>query len=632
MSVRLSVLIFSSYALLSLVFTYPLVFNLTTHVPGAVEGDVPVYIWNLWWMKHSLLEWHSPLFSDFVFAPYGVSLAFHAFVFLKAFVAVPLQALMSAWTAYNLLILFTFAMAGYAMFLLARHLTGDLYAAWVAGLVYAFSPYMLTRGLGHLNYLSGEWIPLYILCLMRLLETRQRCWAVAGSAFLLLTAYCEYYYLIYLTLFTVFYLGWRFWRDKRELLHREFLRGFALMGILSLSGFAPILWILFGTTQSDYLYGGWGATAKLGADLLAFVTPPPGSFLYGDMGAGLYQVFSGGNAVEGTVFIGFTVLGLVGFCAVRLRYIEEIKPWLWGTLGFFLFSLGPLLHVGGDFVFSLGPVRFALPLPYIILRYLPLVKGARVPARFDIMVMLGLAVLVAFVLWHLRSRWRCADRWTLLVAFLVCLEYVRLPYPTAKIEIPSVYEEIARDARDVVVLDIPLGWRTGWGDTGRSLDRQQLYQIVHGKRLVGGFASRIPEAELRQISALPGVGQLLALQEELPAPVSPTAARRGAIRAQLLELLDHLPPFVKERALGDVSVANFLQGTSTEREITQGAVQAGTLVDLVEEVNLGYVILHPPYSEDAAIRLYIESGLPLHKFYEYGGVIGYKVTNNRGTY
>ncbi len=629
MSVRLSVLIFSSYALLSLVFTYPLVINLTTHVPGEVEGDVPVYIWNLWWMKHSLLEWHSPLFSDFIFAPYGVSLAFHAFVFLKAFIAVPLQALMSAWMAYNLLILFTFAMAGYAMFLLARHLTGDSHAAWVAGLVYAFSPYMLTRSLGHLNYLSGEWIPLYILCLMRLIETRQRRWAVAGSVFLLLTAYCEYYYLIYLTLFTGFYLGWRFWRNKQELLHAEFLRHFALMGALALVGFAPILWILFATAQSDYLYGGWGATAKLGADLAAFVTPPPGSLLYGDIGAELYEVFSGGNAVEGTVFTGYIALGLAVFCAVRLHSVEVIKPWLWSTLGFFLFSLGPLLHIGGDFVFSLGPVRFALPLPYIILRYLPLVKGARVPARFDIMVALGLAVLVAFALWHLRSHWRRADSWTMLIALLVCLEYVRSPYPTAKIEVPVAYEEIALDTRDVVVLDIPLGWRTGWGDTGRSLDRQQLYQIVHGKRLVGGFASRIPEEELRRVSALPGVGQLLALQEALPAPASPTASRRGAIRAQLLELLDHLPSFVKERALGDVSVVNFLQGTSTEREITQQAERTQNLRDLVEKVNLGYVMLHPPYSENIAIRRYIETGLPLQKFYERDGVIGYRVINEK---
>ena len=58
--------------------------------------------------------------------------------------------------------------------------------------------------------------------------------------------------------------------------------------------------------------------------------------------------------------------------------------------------LAYLLHVGGDFIFGVGSLRFAVPLPYVVVRYLPLIKGARVAARFDIMVALGLAVLSAY--------------------------------------------------------------------------------------------------------------------------------------------------------------------------------------------------------------------------------------------
>lgn len=614
-----------SYALLSLLFTYPLVTQLNTHVPGRLEGDIPVYIWNLWWMKQSLLEWHSPLFSEHIFAPYGVSLAFHAFVFLKAFIAVPLQAFMSAWTAYNLLILSTFTMAGFAMFLLARHLTRDVFAAWVAGVAYAFSPYMLTRGLGHLNYLSSEWMPLYILCLLKLVDSSERRWALGGSAFLLLTAYCEYYYLIYLALFTAIYLIWCYIHRPDRILCGDFVRNFLLMGALAALGFAPILSMLLGTEQSDYLYGGWGATAKLGADALAFVVPPPGSLLYGDIGSSLYDVFSGGNAIEGTVFVGFVALALVLLVSVRLRTDKAIQFWLLGALVFFLLSLGPLLHVGGDFVFGGGPVRFAVPLPYVGLRFIPLVKGARVPARFDIMVALCVAVLIAYALWHMRGRWRHANRWTVLVAILLCLEYLRLPYPTAPVHIPIAYREVAADPRDVAVLDVPLGWRTGWGDTGRTFDRQQLHQIVHGKRLIGGFASRIPERELERILSLPGIGTLLELQQDLPKPIGPTAARRGAIRMQLVELLEHLPDSVRERIVRDPSVANFIANTSAERERVLSTPRVGQLGDLVESVQLGYVFLHPPYSTHLPIRTHIETQLPVEVFYERDGLIGYRV-------
>ena len=143
-----------SYLLCSLVFTYPLVFRLTTHVPGG-KGDVPIYIWNLWWMKKALSEGISPLFCDYIFVPYGAALVLHTFVFLKAVLAMPLQWLCSAWTTYNILILATFAAAGWGMFLLARYLTGDGRAAWIAGLIYAFSPYMLTRSLRGPNKPSG---------------------------------------------------------------------------------------------------------------------------------------------------------------------------------------------------------------------------------------------------------------------------------------------------------------------------------------------------------------------------------------------------------------------------------------------------------------------------------------------
>jgi hypothetical protein len=618
-----------SYLLCSLVFTFPLVLRLTTHVPGEVEGDVPVYIWNLWWMQHALSTGISPLFTDYIFAPYGASLAFHAFVFLKAFIAIPLQWFCSAWTAYNLLILLTFALAGYGMFVLARHLTGDRRAAWVAGLLYAFSPYMLTRGLGHLNYLSGEWMPLYVLCLIRLLETRERRWAVWGALCLLLTAYCEYYYLIYLTMFTALYLGWRFRSDRAAVLDRTFLGLFALMGGIAAVGFAPILWLLFGTEQSGYLYGGWGASAKLGADLLAFITPPPGSLLYGDIGAGLYEVFSGGNAVEGTVFAGYVALGLAATCILRLRGDGAVRAWLFITLAFFLLSLGPILHIGGEFVFGIGPVRFAIPLPYVIVRYLPLLKGARVAARFDIMVALGLAVLGAYGVRYWLGRVARPGRWTVAIVLLIALEYLRLPYPVAAIDMPGAYEEIGRDGRDLVVMEVPLGWRTGWGSTGRSLDRQQLFQIVHGKRLLGGFASRMPEEELRRMVALPGIGRLLELQEELPAPYSPTAARRPFIRGQMRELLQHMPDILLERLMLDESVRNFLADTSVEQQIAERAPRSEALTGLVEAVGLGYVFVHPPYSGYAPILNYLETGLPLERFYERDGVLGYKVAEQQ---
>lgn len=616
-----------SYILCSLLFTYPLVLRLSTHVPGEATGDIPVYIWNLWWVRESLLAGISPLSSDFIFAPQSVSLAFHPLVFVKAFLALPLLSLVSAWTAYNLLVLFTFSAAGYAMHLLARQLTGSAPAAWIAGLVYGFSPFMLARGQGHLNYLSSEWMPLYILCLLRLLATGRRRWAVGAGIFLLLTAYCEYYYLIYLTLFTFLYLAYRAWRAPADILDRCFLTNFGLMGLIAAIGFSPILWALFRLRESSYLYGGWSGSAKLGTDLLAFVAPPPGSLLYGDVCQALYRKFSGGNAMEGTVFVGYVVLGLVAWAIWRLRQEEAVRPWLWLALIYSLLSLGPLLHIGGDFVFGAGPVRFAVPLPYIAIHYLPLIKGARVPARFDIMVELCLAVLCAFSLRTLLQR--TARVWLLAlgIASLIALECFRLPYPTSEVSIPAIYRQIAADERDVSVLEVPLGWRTGWETTGRSFDAQQLYQTVHGKRLIGGFAARVPPSQLEEMSNLPGVRGLLDLQERIEIPEPPTAHRRLEIARQMMELIEHLPDFAAARVMRDASVQKFLGGSAPPTALGAPSAEMvkGQGLELVEQARLGYVIAHPPYSSDREIIDYLKGCFSLEEFYEEDGVIGFRL-------
>lgn len=622
-----------SYVLCSFLFTYPLIFRLSTHVPGTVEGDVPVYIWNLWWMKQALLSDVELLYSKYIFAPYGVSLAFHAFVFLKAFLAVPLQFAFTAWTTYNILILFTFSMAGFGMYLLARHLTGHAPAAWIAGLVYGFSPFMLARGTGHLNYLSSEWMPFYILCLLRLVGDGRRRWAAGAGLFLLATAYSEYYYLIYLTLFTGLYLGYLAWREPSTILNGNFLINFALMGLFVAAGFAPILWALFGVEQSGFIYGGWSSSAKLGADLLAFVVPPPHSLIYSGWGQDLFARFSGGNGMEATVFTGYIVLGLALWSIFRLRAEAQVRLWGWMTLIFAILSLGPLLHIGGDFVFGVGPIRFAVPLPYIIVHYLPLFKGARVPARFDIVVSLGLAVLNAYALrslLQLKTRvWPVAAG----VALLISLEYLRLPYPTSPVEIPQIYHRIARDDRDVAVMEVPLGWRTGWGSTGRSFDVQQLFQIVHGKPLIGGFASRVAQSKLDAMEALPLAKSLLALQEEVEVPLPPTAGRRDEIRWQLVELLEHLPDFAAEYAKGDASVQNFLtppattaaQGSPWPADIEK---DQRSILQLVEQTRLGYVIVHPPYTGHAPLLNYLKALRPLEKFYAQGGVVGFRTTGH----
>src|SRR5688572_23447063 len=72
--------------------------------------------------------------------------------------------------AYNLLVLLSFPLAAATAYLLARHLTLSRYAAAVAALAYAFSPFHLAHAAYHPHIAQTQWIPLYLLALWRCLD------------------------------------------------------------------------------------------------------------------------------------------------------------------------------------------------------------------------------------------------------------------------------------------------------------------------------------------------------------------------------------------------------------------------------------------------------------------------------
>jgi hypothetical protein len=57
--------------------------------------------------------------------------------------------------------------------------------------------------------------------------------------------------------------------------------------------------------------------------------------------------------------------------------------------------------------------------------------------------------------------------------------------------VPTVYRRIAAAPQDVRVLELPFGIRDGTSSVGDFTARSQFFQTVHGKRLIGGYLSRV---------------------------------------------------------------------------------------------------------------------------------------------
>ena len=94
-----------------------------------------------------------------IFFPEPLTLAYSEHLFAQAVQSLPVYAVTgSAMVGYNLVFLSTFALSGLGAYLLVRELTGNARAAFIGGLVYAFTPDRMAQ-LGHLQVLSSQWLP-----------------------------------------------------------------------------------------------------------------------------------------------------------------------------------------------------------------------------------------------------------------------------------------------------------------------------------------------------------------------------------------------------------------------------------------------------------------------------------------
>jgi hypothetical protein len=137
-------------------------------------GDPWQSMWNIVIVKENIVRLKSPFYTDQIFYPHGTSLIFHTLSLVNALIAFPLTFFLNIVTIYNLLILSTFILSGYFMYLLVRYLTKNNLISLTTGFAYAFSPYHISKAIGYLNLSSIQWIPLFFLFFIRIFEEKNK--------------------------------------------------------------------------------------------------------------------------------------------------------------------------------------------------------------------------------------------------------------------------------------------------------------------------------------------------------------------------------------------------------------------------------------------------------------------------
>ena len=481
------------YFFLFCLLTYPLIRDFSTHF-FTDDGDGFMNIWNLWWVNKAVSQpaihpsiWH----TDMLHYPFGVTLLGQTLNPFNGLLAVLLLRVMSLVQAHNVIVLFSFVMSGVTAYWLAYYLTKSFLGSLLAGYIFTFSSYHFAHYYGHLNLISMEWIPLFVLCWYVLITRPGILIALASALTLWLVLLCDYYYFFYCALTGALIVLWYMVikRDFRFFFNREHLTSLSVFVGATLLLVGPTIFPLMYLMRTDPLLDAHNPKS-FALDLFALFVPGE-SWRFGSLTEGYWSKLPLGIS-EASVYIGCGVLILLGYLWVKRKNVEitaqhSMSLWYFLAGFFFLMALGPVLRINGNVVYE-GLM------PYTLLeKVLPFLKLSGVPARMVVMVTLSAAVLGAMAINVLLKAPRGKVFATLIVALLI-FESLPTSLPATPTTMPDYVTALANLPNDGGVLD----------EAAPTKYFQLYYQTAYRKPLVFGYVARTPssvvekETELRR--------------------------------------------------------------------------------------------------------------------------------------
>ena len=571
------------YVCVAVVFAWPLPLRLADALLGLPNGDAGVYVWNLWVFRHEIIANHRLPFltSEILALSPPVPLALHNYTTFANVLAFPLIPLLGVVKTFNMLVLASGVMSGYAMYFYARARTGDAGAAWIGGLAFGFSPFMSARAAEHFSLTLAAPLPIFGWLMFRIYSQPSTGLACAAGATVAWAFLCDAYYAVYCLFIAAFMACYTMLsvEPRPATVRRMWPRVLVDLAIVCLAGlivgivlrgggrmdvfgirvsftrlYTPVLmltlmigiraWLtirprvvavlppmsharmaavaatvcvailspVLSVTASSFGQRQWISpqvwwrNSAPGVDLLAFFAPNPLHPWFGSLSFGWLSALPGGfnENVASLPWVALvTVIGAVLWAGFR-----PIKGWIIFTGVFASLALGPFVAVAQQLTY--------VPTPWALLRYLPIVGAARMPGRVTILVMLGVSMLLAMAVHHLRSRSRHPQLLVAGIGALLLFELLPAPRTLYSAEVPAVYRMVAADPRPIRVLSLPFGLRDGLSSRGNYSSSSQFYQTFHEKRLVGGYISRLPGGSIDRYRRNSTLRVLLRLSEGTP--------------------------------------------------------------------------------------------------------------------
>lgn len=447
-----------------------------------------------------------------------------------AFNLIPFRPFLSPHQSLSIIVVTNLLLANVGMFLLLRKMRFSLLISTLIALAYGNMTFLTVR-LGHPGYSVIYLFPWFYYFCFQFIGSKNNFNKLILSFFIpftfLLTLWQNMYYFIILLisciLFALYFLFYK----------RKILLNFIQKNILFLfSGFIfsiililPWLIFLYETmlfSEAVRSLGGWAGAIEFSSDLFGYFIPSIYNYYYADL------IISVTNKIPFArgIFENFTYPGIIIIiCYFSLIYLwtrkriakkekNEMFPYLIISLVFLILTLGPFLHILGNWYIQLEDnIKLVLPMPFVFLHYVPFLGNIRAPGRLIVGFIFFAYIISAYIInTILTNRTKLFKTIFFILFFTIFIidhrskdELIANPYYYPN----RIFKYIAIENSDTTVLEIPFTVRDGFSYFGDyNTITMSVGQFIHKKKIIGGYSGRIPNFVKTYYSQDPFIGYL----------------------------------------------------------------------------------------------------------------------------
>jgi hypothetical protein len=450
------------------------------------HGDAWHFIWNFWWIKKALLEHRNLFYTNEIFYPTGASLYFHTLTLTDSLLAFPLSFIFDWKIIYNLLVLKSFILSAFFMYLLLKSIAKSVPFSFLGGLYYSFNGYHVSKTIAHLNFLAVEWFPIHFYFLFKLVKSpnfKVNHFILAILTFLFCTfAELSYgYYLAILdSLFIIFFI------IKKEPF--KLTRRIILVLIISL---LFLIAFYFPAIREYYLSSDQYMKRRLSFNTHTFwnyFLPSPFStlsFLFNDS---VIKLYSKTSYVLWFVDIVVSLGPLLFLTVIFIFMINLRRHKFWKRFRFSSIYLFYIISLAIFFYLSLGTTVLGGE----ILRLLPLYETIGNPSRAAAMVIFLFTLFVFSSLSEITSS-KMFPLFLLLIVLFENFPVYNLSF--YKVDIPLQLYSIKKEPQNFAILNIP----------HRGNTQGMFLQTIHEHKIIDGMIARIPRKSLVYVEKVEGL-------------------------------------------------------------------------------------------------------------------------------